>query len=125
MEKLYLSLTFIVINIILAYIDARRIKQGKHIYHGINGAIYGLLCIIGYVFVPDLWVIPAMLVLRIPVFNTSLNLFRGLPYDYTSKTTTSIIDQYFTNKIVEKVGYFNYCFIMLWVVFTLLCLQYA
>lgn len=120
MEKLILSLVFVVINIGLAYIDSVRIKQGKHIYHGVNGAIYGALTLIGYLFIHDLFVIPAMLVLRIPVFNTSLNLFRGLPYNYTSKTTTSIIDR-ITYGIIERVGYFNYCFILLWVVFTLLC----
>lgn len=121
MEKLILSLVFVIINIILAYIDARRIKQGKRIYHGVNGAVYGVLTLIGYLFVRDIFVIPAMLVLRIPVFNSSLNLFRGLPITYISKTTTSIIDR-LTYGIIEKVGYFNYCFILLWVVFALLCL---
>jgi hypothetical protein len=121
MEKLILSLIFVVVNIILAYIDARRIKQGKRIYHGINGAVYGALTLIGYLFVQDLFVIPAMLVLRIPVFNSSLNLFRGLPITYISKTTTSIIDR-LTYGIVERLGYFTYCFILLVMTLILLCL---
>lgn len=118
--KLTLTAVFIVINIILAYIDARRIKQGKHIYHGVNGAVYGGLVLVSYLFTHNILSMFAMLVLRIPVFNTSLNLFRGLPIDYTSKTTTSIIDR-LTYGTIERVGYFNYCFIMSWIVFTLLC----
>ncbi len=120
MEKLILTGVFFVINIILAYIDSRRIKQEKRIYHGVNGAIYLALTVIGYIFVPSLSVIPAMLVLRIPVFNSSLNLFRGLPIDYTSKTTTSIVDRV-TYGVIERAGYFNYCFICFWIVFTILC----
>jgi hypothetical protein len=121
MEKLILSLIFIVINIVLAYIDARRIKQGKRIYHGINGAVYAGLTFIAYLFVRDLFIIPAMLVLRIQIFNSSLNLFRGLPITYISKTTTSIIDR-LTYGIVERLGYFTYCSILLVVTLILLCL---
>ena len=121
MTNLILSLVFIVINIILAFIDAQRIKKGKHIYHGVNGAIYGSLVLIAYLFTHNIFSIFALLVLRIPVFNSALNLFRGLPINYTSKTTTSIIDRA-TYGIIERVGYFNYCFIMLWIVFTLFCL---
>jgi hypothetical protein len=47
------------------------------------------------------------LLVRIPVFNTALNVFRGLPADHISHTTTSIIDQC-TNSIVQKIGYYTY-----------------
>jgi hypothetical protein len=121
MEKLILSLVFVVINIALAFIDARRIKQNKHIYHGVNGAIYGGLILISYLFTHSILSSFAMLLLRIPVFNSSLNLFRGLSIDYTSKSTTSIIDKT-TQKIIDAIGYFNYCFVILLIVFSLLCL---
>lgn len=121
MTSLLLCGIFVVINVILAAIDAHRIKQGKHIYHGVNGAIYGALAIIAVICVHNVFAGVAMLFLRIPVFNTFLNIFRGLPYNYTSKTTTSIVDQA-TNRLVEKVGYFNYCFIILWIVWVLFCI---
>jgi hypothetical protein len=48
-----------------------------------------------------------ILLLRIPIFNTTLNVFRGKPATHLSKTTTSIIDQKM-NRHIEKVGYWNY-----------------
>lgn len=48
-----------------------------------------------------------ILLIRIPVFNTLLNIFRGRPANYLSTTTTSIIDQ-IMNKYIEKIGYWNY-----------------
>ena len=50
-----------------------------------------------------------LLMIRIPVFNTALNGFRGKRLSYISHTTTSKIDQ-LLNPLVEKVGYWNYCF---------------
>lgn len=119
--KLILSAIFIVINIVLAYIDSNRIKQGKRIYHGINGLLYGGLTACTYFLTYSIPSVFALLFLRIPVFNSALNLFRGLPINYTSKTTTSIIDR-LTYGIIERVGYFNYCFIMFWIVVTLFCI---
>lgn len=97
---------FVGINIGLAKIDAYKIKNHLRIRHAINALIYLAIMGIFYKFLTVYKVIGILLV-RIPVFNTSLNIFRGLKPDHISYTTTSIIDQY-TNKIVEKVGYFNY-----------------
>ena len=45
--------------------------------------------------------------IRIPVYNTSLNFFRGISLTYLSETTTSIIDR-ITNFIQKTIGYWTY-----------------
>ena len=106
-------LIYAVINIILAKIDANKIKNGVHIKHGINALVYLILLI------PSLFIsytLPiSLLALRRIVFDTSLNLFRGLKYDYISLTTTSIIDRV-SYKFQEKYGYFIYYGIFLIIV---------
>ena len=110
--KILLFILFIIINIILANIDANKIKQNKSIFHGINGLIYSVLigstCWITHNWVP----IIGLALLRIPIFNTALNYFRGLPLTYLSSSTTSIIDR-ITNWIPEKIGYWTYNSIIL------------
>jgi len=83
---------YALVNIALAYTDYRLISDGKRVFHGINGFVYLILISPAY-FLTDLYVVAGLLVLRRLVFDISLNLFRGLPYDYTSSTTTSIIDR--------------------------------
>ena len=84
---------YTLVNIALAYTDYRLISEGKRVFHGLNGAVYVVLIFPAY-FLTDSWsVVIGLLVLRRLVFDISLNLFRGLPYDYTSETTTSIIDR--------------------------------
>lgn len=98
---------FALINIGLAAFDANRIKKHLRIHHGINGLIY--LALLGGVYlVTCSWtLILGLALLRVSVFNTSLNYFRGLHLTYISKTTTSIIDQA-TNFIPKKIGYWTY-----------------
>jgi hypothetical protein len=97
---------FIGINIGLARYDAYRIKNNIRIRHAINALIY-----VGLILLFWKWLtiakILGILLLRIPIFNTALNVFRGIPADYLSKTTTSIIDQ-IMNRHIERVGYWNY-----------------
>ena len=97
---------FIGINIGLARYDAYRIKNNIRIKHAINALIY-----VGLILLFWKWLtiakILGILLLRIPIFNTALNVFRGRPADYLSKTTTSIIDQ-IMNKYIEKIGYWKY-----------------
>jgi len=101
-----LLILFIGINIGLARYDAYRIKNNIRIKHAINSIIY-----VGIILLFWKWLtitkVLGILLLRIPIFNTALNIFRDKPATYLSKTTTSIIDQ-FMNKHIERVGYWNY-----------------
>lgn len=100
-------LLFTLINIVLAAIDANKIKKGLRIYHGINGLVYCTLLGAVYLFTSSWTLILGLALLRIPVFNTFLNYFRGLELTYLSESTTSIIDQ-ITNFIPKKIGYWPY-----------------
>ena len=97
---------FIGINIGLAWYDAYRIKNNIRIRHAINSIIYLGLMLLFWKWLTILKVL-GILLLRIPVFNTSLNIFRGKHATHLSKTTTSIIDQKMNNHI-QRVGYWNY-----------------
>jgi hypothetical protein len=101
---------YILVNIILARIDAWKIAKNKRIRHGINAIIYCILI------APTLyisWSFPiALMALRRIVFDTALNLFRGLPFDYISSTTTSIIDR-ISYDFQKQYGYFAYYTIFL------------
>lgn len=100
-------LIFVLINIGLAAIDADKIKRGVRIYHGINGLIYSALLGGVYLLTNDWMLTLGLAFLRIPVFNTALNYFRGLALTYVSESTTSIIDQ-LTRNIVKTLGYWTY-----------------
>jgi hypothetical protein len=106
-----LLILFIGINIGLARYDAYRIKNNLRIRHAINSIIY-----VGLILLFWKWLtitkILGLLLIRIPVFNTSLNMFRGLSPAHLSKTTTSIIDQ-IMNCYIEKIGYWVYNGILL------------
>lgn len=106
MKEFILIIVFIGVNILLALYDAYRIKNNIRIRHGINAIIY---CVIILMFWKWLTIakILGLLLIRIPVFNTALNVFRGLPPTFISYTTTSIIDNVM-NKIVMKIGYWRY-----------------
>jgi len=101
---------YIFINVILAKIDALKIKKGLRIRHGINALIY-IALIAPTVYIS--WSFPiAMMALRRIVFDTALNLFRGLPFDYISDSTTSIIDR-ISYDFQNQYGYFIYNLIFL------------
>lgn len=105
--RIIIAVVFIALNVVLANIDAKKIKQGKKILHGINGLVYGLLVALGYVLTHSWLVVIGLLLIRIPVFNTALNYFRGLKLTYLSDSTTSIIDR-LTNFVPKKIGYWLY-----------------
>jgi hypothetical protein len=108
---------YTILNVVLAKIDANKIRNGIHIKHGINALVYCAL-IAPTFFIS--WSYPiAMLALRRIVFDTALNMFRGLPYDYISATTTSIIDR-ISYDFQKEWGYFAYY--MIFVVIIILCL---
>jgi len=112
---------FSFINIFLARIDANKIEDGKRICHGLNGAIYGLLICSTFFITHSYLSVLGLALIRIPVFNTSLNVMRGLPATYISKYTTSLIDKW-TYKIVDKLGYWTYNIIILGLSIILICL---
>ena len=106
MISILILILFIGINIGLARYDAYRIKNNVRIRHAINALVYiGLM--IPFIKWLTITKILGLLLIRIPVFNTTLNIFRGLPPTYLSTTTTSIIDQ-IMNKYIEKIGYWTY-----------------
>jgi hypothetical protein len=107
LTKLILLALFTCINIALARYDAWKIKHNKWIYHGINAMVYLILLIYPYILTKDWLFIIGLLSLRRIVFDTALNLFRGLRFDYISSTTTSIIDR-LSYKFQAKYGYIPY-----------------
>lgn len=121
MVEFILALLYTYINILLAKIDANKIKDGIHIKHGINALVYILLCVIALYITRDLYFFVALMFLRKIVFDTSLNLFRGLHYSYASKTTTSIIDR-LTYKINKALGYWVFYGIILLITIILILL---
>lgn len=121
MVKVVLLILFTTANLLLAYHDARRIKQDSRIYHGLNGLMYIWLLTLAYLLTGDWVLITGLSILRIPVFNTALNYYRGKELTYLSKSTTSIVDQ-LTNKIPEKIGYWTYQIILLLIALILVLL---
>jgi hypothetical protein len=109
--SLILFFLFFGINIGLAKYDAYKIKRNLRIRHAINSIIY-IACIAIFYKWLTVYKVVGLLLIRIPVFNTALNLFRGHVANHISHTTTSIIDQR-TNKVVMKIGYFTYHGILL------------
>jgi hypothetical protein len=107
LTKLILLALFTCINIALAKYDAWKIANHKWIYHGINAVVYLILLIYPYILTKDWFFMIGLLSLRRIVFDTALNLFRGLRFDYISATTTSIIDR-LSYKFQAKYGYIPY-----------------
>lgn len=100
-------LLFTGIFICLAAYDANRIKSGKRIYHGLNGLVTLLLILPAYIVTHQWFFIIGLLSLRRIVFDTALNIFRGLRFDYISSSTTSIIDK-LSYRFQAKYGYVPY-----------------
>lgn len=109
---------FIILNLILAKIDAKKILAQKPINHSMNAWVY-MVTIVGtgalselvfhFNWIEQISLLLSLLLTRKVVFDISLSLFRGLKWDYISQTTTSKIDQ-FENKIFKSgtVKYFFY-----------------
>lgn len=100
------SAIYAVITVLLAFVDALRIKhaQGKeeNISHGLSG-ILAIVPALGIVMVYyDLNVstewkemslcLPAFVAIRFLVYDLMLNIFRHLPIDYESATTSAKTD---------------------------------
>ena len=98
---------FSIINVALAKIDAWKIANGRKIYHGINASLYLILVTLLYIWTKNPAICIGVLAVRRIVFDTALNLFRGLRFDYISSTTTSIIDR-ISYRFQSKFGYLPY-----------------
>ncbi len=101
---------FFLINVTLAQYDANRIKKGKRIYHGINGAVYIVLLCLTYWIFNNWYLVAALCFERLLVFNPAVNLYRGLPFDYLPLNPKSIIDK--AIKFVFKSGMIAYVFFL-------------
>jgi hypothetical protein len=105
--KILYVFIFIGINILHAYHDCKKIQDHKKIYHGLNGLFYIILLIPVYFHLKNWFFLVGLLSLRRVVFDTALNLFRGLSFDYISSTTTSIIDR-LSYSFQKRYGYVIY-----------------
>jgi hypothetical protein len=103
MNSILFILSFTLINITLAEIDATRIKDGKVIKHGINGLLYCALLAVAWIITTNWYLVAALCFNRLLVFNITLNLFRKLPPFYMPLQPKSIID-----RIVKPVGRWVY-----------------
>lgn len=106
-----LKVTFVILygflNILLANHDALKISQHKKIEHGTNALVY-LALILPAGYLTNSWIfLIGLLALRRIVFDTALNLIRGLRFDYISSTTTSVIDR-LSYKFQKHFGYLVY-----------------
>lgn len=79
--------------ILLALDNAKRIKEDKRIYHGLNGGLHIAAALLVWYFTDFLNAVSLFFLTRV-VFDISLNLFRGLGIDYVSPSPKSIVDQY-------------------------------
>lgn len=107
------SLIYAAITVLLALIDAIRIKRAKGIVENINHFWSSLFAALGIVivaamdigkysikdyFIFNLFLWPACGCIRWVVFDIALNLFRRFKIDYTSPTTNSQIDRIFNKE---------------------------
>lgn len=93
----------ILVNIAMAYYHSVLIENGKKIHHGYWGG--GYLLFSGFLsLLIESWVLMIFsLFVRKVVFDLSLNLFRGLPLFYVSKTPKSIIDTFHNLVLKDKI----------------------
>lgn len=116
MFKILTILIFTLLNIFLAQHDANRIKKGKRIYHGVNGAIYIVLLSIQHYIFADWYLTAALCVNRLLTFNISLSLYRGNDWDYLSPEPKSITDKiakWVFKKGIVMYGLYSVLFVFL------------
>lgn len=85
---------FLAINLLLAFIDSRRIRNKKGIAHWLNGLVY-LILTGGAVWFNGLnwWLIPALFLERLIIFQIGLSIFRKLKWSYITPAPTAITDK--------------------------------
>lgn len=103
----------------LAYYDAVRIKQDKRIYHGLNGAAHLVIIMACGIWIHPLLAVAMLFEGRL-VFDISLNLFRGLPFDYVPLYPQSLVDR-MEQKVFDEDGLFpKVVYANLFIIFLLL-----
>lgn len=115
---------FAVLNVALAFIDSRVIGKGRRVLHGLNALIYLATVAIPVWLFNNYWLIGCLLAIRLVVFNISLNLFRGLKWNYVSPDPKAITDK-IAKAIFGKRGtlmYFSYFVLLILSIY--LCLHY-
>lgn len=85
-------IAWIALNVAIAYHHSRLIKQNRRIYHGWWAA--GIGAVIALWGLLNIWYVPVMFLVRLIIFSPVLAKFRGLPWSYSSLTSTSIIDKW-------------------------------
>lgn len=98
MNMVIIFIAFVLINIVLAFIDAHKIIKSRSIKHWVNGLIYAGMAAIPLLLYHNYYMIGAILFIRLVVFNIALSKFRGLKWDYISPMPAAI-----TDRIARKV----------------------
>ena len=114
MTQIINNIILIGANIAMAAYHAGLIKKNKPIKHGLWTAGYLVLVAI-FCLLFIWWYLPVGIFIRGVIFSPALSLFRGLPINYTSSTTTSI-----TDKLEYRLFKGNWYKRMLWYVGLLL-----
>lgn len=78
--------------IFLAYDNSVRIKKGKYIKHWLNGLLHTIMFVV--ILINGRWqdAVALLLLVRV-IFDTALNLFRGLPPFKLPLNPKSVIDK--------------------------------
>jgi len=103
------ALPYLPLLILLAYNNAIRIEQGKVIHHWLN-ALFHLSYAFALFYFIEIRVAVSFLLLVNVVFNTTLNLMRGLPIDYVPTKPKALTDRieralFGNNGIIPKIIY--------------------
>lgn len=107
------QILFVLINIAMAYHHAKLIKRHRPIHHGLWGGGYLLAAAFtSLVICWNYWLFAALLVLRVPVFNIALYLFRGLSPWYVPVRPKSVVDRVhgWIFRKESQLMYAAYCF---------------
>lgn len=87
-----IEIIYSLVCVLLAWRDKEKINKGLRIYHAIGGATHITAAVLTSIFFGWWTGFMILLIARI-VFNTALNLFRGLPVDYVSTKPLAITDR--------------------------------
>lgn len=90
---LIFQISYSLFCVFFAYLNSTWIKEGKKIKHFWNGLIHITASIAAFIFLGWQTSIAILFIARL-VFDTSLNLWRGLGIAYVPLSPKSIIDKY-------------------------------
>jgi hypothetical protein len=108
-----IQIAFVLINIWMAKHHANLISDDRPIKHGWWGLLYLFLAGVVSIYEKSIPLFIFLLLGRKIVFDISLNLFRGLPTFYVSKTTTSIVDKIHNLIFGNKSEYYMFFYLIL------------